>query len=205
MVTAMACFKPLLLCTRIFRRSQAGNAHTSNWLRVEDIINTENHRRLIALKLLPAESGQVQFKMELAIPLQSGIQRVIWGTWKFGSYLNHSFSLEDKFNLGQLDMVNTVVEMARQTLRLVWGAQEWTMFMAGYGVMASDCGLMGGYPASSGYRFQANKTNMKERIDKRLPIPTGGDLDPDHPTYEENMEAEVVYRDRQAVSTQEEF
>ena len=64
---------------------------------------------------------------------------------------------------------------------------------------------MGGYPASAGYRFQANKTNIKERIEKRLPIPLGGDVDPDHPTYEENMEAEVVYRDRQAVSTQEEF
>ena len=91
-----------------------------------------------------------------------------------------------------------------QSLRLGWGAQEWTMFMAGSGVMATDCGLMGGYPASAGYRFQANKTNIKERIEKRLPIPLGGDVDPDHPTYEENMEAEVVYRDRQAVSTQEE-
>ncbi len=77
--------------------------------------------------------------------------------------------------------------------------------MAGSGVMATDCGLMGGYPASAGYRFQANKTNIKERIEKGLPIPLGGDVDPDHPTYEENMEAEVVYRDRQAVSTQEEF
>ena len=26
------------------------------------------------------------------------------------------------------------------------GAKEWTMFVAGAGVMATDCGLMGGYP-----------------------------------------------------------
>ena len=56
--------------------------------------------------------------------------------------------------------------------------------MAGSGVMATDGGLMGGYPASAGYRFQANKTNIKERIEKGLPIPLGGDVDPDHPTYE---------------------
>ena len=66
-----------------------------------------------------------------------------------------------------------------QSLRLGWGAEEWTMFMAGSGVMATDCGLMGGYPASAGYRFQANKTNIKERIEKGLRIPLGGDVDPD--------------------------
>jgi acetone carboxylase, alpha subunit len=64
---------------------------------------------------------------------------------------------------------------------------------------------MGGYPAAAGYRFQANKTNIKERIEKGLPIPLGGDVDPDNPTYEDNMEAEVIHRDRQAVSTQEQF
>lgn len=92
-----------------------------------------------------------------------------------------------------------------QSLRLGWGAKEWTMFVAGAGVMATDCGLMGGYPASAGYRFQANKTDIKERIEKGLPIPLGGDVDPDNPTYESNMNAEVIYRDRQAVSTQEPF
>jgi len=92
-----------------------------------------------------------------------------------------------------------------QSLRLGWGAKEWTMFVAGAGVMATDCGLMGGYPASAGYRFTANNTNLKERIEKRLPLPLGGDIDPDNPIYEENMEAEVIHRDRQTCSTQEEF
>jgi acetone carboxylase alpha subunit len=91
-----------------------------------------------------------------------------------------------------------------QSLRLGWGAKEWTMFMAGSGVMATDGGLMGGYPGAAGYRFQANNTNIKERIDKREPLPLGGDPDPDNPVYETLMEADVK-RDRQAVTTQEEF
>src|SRR5699024_12121082 len=33
----------------------------------------------------------------------------------------------------------------------------------------------------------------------------GGDTDPDNPEYEENMTAKRLYRDRQAVMTQEEF
>lgn len=92
-----------------------------------------------------------------------------------------------------------------QSLRLGWGAKEWTMFVAGAGAVATDCGLMGGYPASAGYRFTAYDTDIKERIEKKLPLPLGADVDPDNPTYEDNMNAETLYRDRQAVSTQEEF
>ena len=79
------------------------------------------------------------------------------------------------------------------------------MLVAGAGAMATDCGLMGGYPGAAGYRFTAYDTDIKERIEKRLPLPLGADLDPDNPTYEKNMNAERIYRDRQAVTTQEEF
>src|SRR5690625_7905259 len=79
------------------------------------------------------------------------------------------------------------------------------MFVAGAGAMATDCGLMGGYPASAGYRFTAYDTDVKERIEKKLPLPLGADVDTDNPTYEDNMNAGRLYRDRQAVSTQEEF
>src|SRR5690625_4303365 len=79
------------------------------------------------------------------------------------------------------------------------------MFVAGAGAMATDCGLTGGYPADAGYRFTAYDTDIKDRIDKKLPIPLGADVDPDNPTYEENMTAGRLYRDRQAVMTQEEF
>ena len=92
-----------------------------------------------------------------------------------------------------------------QSLRLGWGAQEWVMFVAGAGAMATDCGLMGGYPAAAGYRFMALDTDLEERIEKRLPLPLGADIDPDNPQYEKNLNADRLFRDRQAVSTQEEF
>lgn len=89
-----------------------------------------------------------------------------------------------------------------ETLRMVYGAKDWTMFFMGNGYMASDCGLMGGYPAASGYRFEAHGTDLKERIEKGLPIPTGGDRDPDHPEYEKLMKAEEVVRDKQSITTE---
>ncbi|AEH48496.1 hydantoinase B/oxoprolinase family protein [Parageobacillus thermoglucosidasius] len=89
-----------------------------------------------------------------------------------------------------------------ETLRMVYGAKDWTMFFMGNGYISSDCGLMGGYPAAAGYRFEAHGTNLKERIEKRLPIPTGGDPDPDNPQYEKLMEAKEIIRDKQAITTE---
>ncbi|MDQ0340541.1 acetone carboxylase alpha subunit [Caldalkalibacillus uzonensis] len=89
-----------------------------------------------------------------------------------------------------------------ETLRLVYGAKDWTMFFMGNGYISSDCGLMGGYPAASGYRFEAHGTDIKERIEKRLPIPTGGDPDPDNPQYETVMNAKEVVRDKQSITTE---
>lgn len=89
-----------------------------------------------------------------------------------------------------------------ETLRMVYGAKDWTMFFMGNGYISSDCGLMGGYPAASGYRFEAHGTDIKERIAKRLPIPTGGDADPDHPQYEQYINAKEVIRDKQAITTE---
>ena len=89
-----------------------------------------------------------------------------------------------------------------ETLRMVYGAKDWTMFFMGNGYMSSDCGLMGGYPAASGYRFEAHGTNLKDRIDKKLPIPTGGDIDPDCPEYENLMDATEVIRDKQSITTE---
>lgn len=89
-----------------------------------------------------------------------------------------------------------------ETLRMVYGAKDWTMFFMGNGYMSSDCGLMGGYPAASGYRFEAHGTDLKERIEKGLPIPTGGDSDPDYPEYEKLMEAKEIIRDKQSITTE---
>src|SRR5699024_12141340 len=79
------------------------------------------------------------------------------------------------------------------------------MFVAGSGAMATDGGLLGGYPGSAGYRFMALDTDLKERIKRGDPIPLGADIAPDDPTYEKNMKAKEIYRERQAVSTREEF
>ncbi|MFM1654880.1 hydantoinase B/oxoprolinase family protein [Brevibacillus sp. B_LB10_24] len=92
-----------------------------------------------------------------------------------------------------------------ETLRMVWGAKDWTMFFMGNGYMSSDCGLMGGYPAASGYRFEAHGTNLKELIEEKLPLPLGGDQDPANPRYEKLIKAREIKRDKQAITTEEIF
>ncbi len=183
----------------------AGNAHTSNWLMGGGI---DQYGGLSALNSFETAACGV-------------------GASAVNDGISHSAALwNPEGDMGDMEiweLLEPLVYMGReilpgsggagkyrggngwQSLRLGWGAKEWTMFVAGAGVMATDCGLMGGYPASSGYRFTAYNTNLKERIEKRQPLPLGGDIDPDKPLYEENMEAEVIHRDRQTCSTQEEF
>ncbi|MCV4600216.1 hydantoinase B/oxoprolinase family protein, partial [Escherichia coli] len=61
-----------------------------------------------------------------------------------------------------------------ETLRMVWNAQDWTMFFMGNGFMNSDWGMMGGYPAATGYRFEAHKTGLERRIANGESLPLGG-------------------------------
>ena len=91
-----------------------------------------------------------------------------------------------------------------ETLRMVWNAHDWTMFFMGNGYMNSDWGLMGGYPSASGYRFEAHKTGLAERIADGQPLPLGADFDPDHPTYEKNLDKDAkVKRDKQCITTED--
>jgi len=91
-----------------------------------------------------------------------------------------------------------------ETLRMVWNAQDWTMFFMGNGYMNSDWGLMGGYPAATGYRFEAHKTGLGRRIANGESVPLGGDLDPTTPLYERNIDATArVKRDKQCMSTED--
>jgi acetone carboxylase alpha subunit len=93
-----------------------------------------------------------------------------------------------------------------ETLRMVWGAKDWTMFFMGNGYMVSDWGLMGGYPSAAGYRFEAHQTGLAERIRNGASLPTGGDTDPDAPGYEAHLApGAVVKRDQQACTTEAEF
>ncbi len=91
-----------------------------------------------------------------------------------------------------------------ETLRMVWKAQDWTMFFMGNGYMNSDWGLMGGYPAATGYRFEAHKTGLKERIALGDSLPLGADANPDLPDYENHLNAgAVVKRDQQCMTTED--
>lgn len=91
-----------------------------------------------------------------------------------------------------------------ETLRMVWNAQDWTMFFMGNGFMNSDWGMMGGYPSATGYRFEAHKTGLEQRIAVGDSLPLGGDLDPDNPDYERHIDATAsVKRDKQCITTED--
>ncbi len=92
-----------------------------------------------------------------------------------------------------------------ESLRMVWNAKDWTMFFMGNGHISSDWGLMGGYPAGSGYRFAAHDTGLKEIIATGAPIPLGGDTDPENPTWDAMLPHATIKRDKQAITTEEMF
>ncbi|EGV31353.1 Hydantoinase B/oxoprolinase [Thiorhodococcus drewsii AZ1] len=91
-----------------------------------------------------------------------------------------------------------------ETLRMVWKAQDWTMFFMGNGFMNSDWGLMGGYPSATGYRFEAHDTGLKERIALGDSLPLGADINPDRPDYEHHIDANArIKRDQQCMTTED--
>jgi acetone carboxylase alpha subunit len=91
-----------------------------------------------------------------------------------------------------------------ETLRMVWNAQDWTMFFMGNGFMNSDWGMMGGYPSATGYRFEAHKTGLENRIAIGDSLPLGADLDPSNPDYERHLDATAtVKRDKQCITTED--
>lgn len=91
-----------------------------------------------------------------------------------------------------------------ETLRMVWKAQDWTMFFMGNGYMNSDWGMMGGYPPATGYRFEAHNTGLKERIEYGDSLPLGGDTNPARAEYECHIDATAhVKRDQQCMTTED--
>lgn len=92
-----------------------------------------------------------------------------------------------------------------ESLRMVWNAKDWTMFFMGNGHISSDWGLMGGYPAASGYRFEAHNTGLKEKIANGGGIPSGGDTDPENPVWDSMLEEARIKRDKQAITTEAMF
>ncbi len=180
----------------------AGNANTSNWLQGGGVNQfNENH----AVNSFESAAEGIG-----ASAVKDGISHAaaIWNPEGDMGDMEIWELAEPLLYLGRSIKPNTAGYgkyrggSGYETLRMVYGAKDWTMFFMGNGYMSSDCGLMGGYPAASGYRFEAHGTNLKERIDKQLPIPTGGDLDPDNPEYENMMDASEVIRDKQSITTE---
>jgi len=90
-----------------------------------------------------------------------------------------------------------------ETLRMVWKAQDWSMYFMGNGYMNSDWGLMGGYPSATGYRFEAHHTDLGERIRDGLSLPLGADRNPEGREYERHISATAtVKRDQQCTTTE---
>jgi acetone carboxylase alpha subunit len=90
-----------------------------------------------------------------------------------------------------------------ETLRMVWKAQDWSMYFMGNGYMNSDWGLMGGYPSATGYRFEAHKTDLEARIRDNLSLPLGADRNPENTEYERHISATArVKRDQQCTTTE---
>lgn len=90
-----------------------------------------------------------------------------------------------------------------ETLRMVWKAQDWSMYFMGNGYMNSDWGLMGGYPSATGYRFEAHKTDLEARIRDGLSLPLGADRNPENTGYERHISATAtVKRDQQCTTTE---
>lgn len=79
------------------------------------------------------------------------------------------------------------------------------MFFMGNGHITSDWGLMGGYPAASGYRFEAHDTGLKEIIANGGEIPSGGDHDPQSPVWDGMLPGARIKRDKQAITTEAMF
>jgi len=92
-----------------------------------------------------------------------------------------------------------------ESLRLVWNAKDWSMYFMGNGHISSDWGMMGGFPAASGYRFEAHDTNLAQLIADGKPIPLGGDIDPGERAYEKLIPGATVKRDKQAITTEAMF
>ena len=90
-----------------------------------------------------------------------------------------------------------------ETLRMVWKAEDWSMYFMGNGYMNSDWGLMGGYPSATGYRFEAHHTDLASRIRDNLSLPLGADRNPENAEYERHISATAkVKRDQQCTTTE---
>lgn len=91
-----------------------------------------------------------------------------------------------------------------ESLRLVWGTQDWVMYFMGNGYMHSDSGLFGGYPGATGYSLAAHDTDLAQRFAHQDPYPTG-DGNPDARVFETQVQAREIFRSPTGITTQESY
>lgn len=180
----------------------AGNANTSNWLQGGGFNQYNEIHAVNSFETAAAGTG--------ASAVKDGIDHgaAIWNPEGDMGDMEIWELVEPLVYLGRAKKCNSAGYgkyrggIGYESLRMVWGAKDWTMFFMGNGYMVSDWGLMGGYPSAAGYRFEAHRTDLKERIEKGLPMPLGGDPDPDDPGYEKVLKAKTIKRDKQAITTE---
>lgn len=63
-------------------------------------------------------------------------------------------------------------------------------------------GLMGGYPGCANYRYYVTKTNMKELIENRLPLPHSEGEDPANPDFKRLVKGELTLREANMADTE---
>ncbi|NAW52254.1 acetone carboxylase subunit alpha [Elizabethkingia argentiflava] len=180
----------------------AGNANTSNWLQGGGFNQYDEIHAVNSFESAAEGTGASAIKDGL------GNAAAIWNPegdmgdmeiWELAEpllYLGRSI----KPNTGGFGKYRG--GNGYETLRMVHGAKDWTMFFMGNGYISSCWGLMGGYPPAAGYRFEAHDTDLKERITKKQLFPTGSDLDPGNPEYEKVLKAKSIKRDQQAITTE---
>jgi N-methylhydantoinase B/oxoprolinase/acetone carboxylase alpha subunit len=59
-----------------------------------------------------------------------------------------------------------------ESVRMLWKTRTQVIFNVGEGYVFHGSGIFGGYPGNSGYRHNMHGTNMKELIEKQLPLPS---------------------------------
>jgi len=155
----------------------AGNANTSNWLQGGGINQDGEIHAVNSFEASSCGTG--------ACAIKDG--------------LNHAAAIwNPEGDMGDIE----IWEMAEPLLYL---GRNVKANSGGYGKYRGGCGFeMGGYPPATGYRFEAHRTGLKERIALGDSLPLGGDTNPDLPDYENHLNAgAVVKRDQQCMTTED--
>ncbi|MBI3104368.1 MAG: hydantoinase B/oxoprolinase family protein [Candidatus Rokubacteria bacterium] len=78
-----------------------------------------------------------------------------------------------------------------ESLRMLWGADDFRLQCIGGGKIFGRAGLFGGYPGGTGYKLRVHRTDLRERFSRQEPYPSA-DGDAEHSEVERLVAGEVV-------------